>query len=233
VSARSNTAITRDDSAPILQARGVSKSFRRGPEEVRAVRRVSLVLRRGEVLALVGPSGSGKTTLLNVLCGWESLDAGEIVWRGAAVSSPLDLTWSEIAFVPQDLGLMEEFSLRANVELPFRLSGRLGPEQRTAVADLLSRFGLEDDLDRLPVETSLGEQQRAALARALIVGPGLLLADEPTAHQDSSWAAAVMEHIRAVASDGMACVIATHDPSVLDAVDSVISMHDGSLHRGR
>jgi ABC-type lipoprotein export system ATPase subunit len=135
------------------------------------------VLRRGEVVALVGPSGSGKTTLLNLLCGWESLDAGEIVWRGAAVSSPLDLTWSEVAVVPQDLGLMEEFSLRANVELPFRLSGSLGPEQRTAVADLLSRFGLEDDLDRLPVDTSLGELQRAALDRALIVGPGVLLAD--------------------------------------------------------
>jgi len=221
----------------LFEARDLRKSYRRGPEEVRALAGVTFSLRVGEVVALVGPSGSGKTTLLNVICGWEHPDGGDVAWAGdgagraggRAAGRAAVRPWSDLAIVPQDLGLLEELSVLENVELPLRLSHRLDQEGRTRAAALLDEFGLVAYSERQPGEISLGEQQRVALARAMVVGPRLLLADEPTGHQDEGWAREVFRAFREVAADGTTCLVATHSQEFLQHVDRVLSIRDGRI----
>jgi ABC-type lipoprotein export system ATPase subunit len=222
-----------------LRAVDLEKSYHRGPEEVRALRGASLVLRPGEVVALVGPSGSGKTTLLNVICGWERPDAGRIEWpasggagavgAAAAPGPPAPRPWRELAIVPQDLGLTAELTIGQNVELPLWLAGRLDAAGRGAAAALLERFGLDGYADRAPAEVSLGEQQRAAVARAMVLEPSVLLADEPTGHQDANWAAELFQAFRWVAGKGTSCLVATHSREFLKAVDRIATIRDGRL----
>lgn len=225
----------RERGAPVLEVRDLHKSYRRGPEEVRALRGASFDLRSGEVVALVGPSGSGKTTLLSTLFGWERPDRGEIRWagpEGARLDPPGRRTWAEVAVVPQALGLMEELSVRENVELPLRLSGRLDDRSATRAAKLLTALGLDAYADRAPAEMSLGEQQRTALARAIVLRPWLLLADEPTGHQDAGWARMVFRAFRFAAREGTACLVATHSEEFLKEVDRVLTIRDGEVHPG-
>jgi putative ABC transport system ATP-binding protein len=210
----------------VVEAVGLRKSYRRGPEEVRALRHADLRLHAGELVALVGPSGSGKTTLLNLLCGWERPDGGRL----SGPSAPGDQAppWGEVAVVPQDLGLVDELSVAENVQLPLWLAGR--PDGgRAEAAALLERLGLARHHDRLPAEVSLGERQRVALARAMVVGPRLLLADEPTGHQDADWATAVLDAVRALAAQGSCCLVATHSEELLAGMDRVLTISDGRL----
>jgi putative ABC transport system ATP-binding protein len=210
----------------VVEAVGLRKSYRRGPEVVQALRQADLLLRAGELVALVGPSGSGQTTLLNLLCGWERPDDGRLSWWSTPVRQ--DLPWNELAVVPQELGLVDELTVAENVELPLWLAGQL-EQRRNVVADLLGRLGLARHGDRLPSEVSLGERQRVALARAMVVHPRLLLADEPTAHQDADWAAAMLDAVRDLAHQGSCCVIATHSQELLAGVDRVLAISDGEL----
>ncbi|HXQ55207.1 MAG TPA: ATP-binding cassette domain-containing protein [Actinomycetes bacterium] len=210
----------------VVEAVSLRKSYRRGPEQVQALRQADLLLRAGELVALVGPSGSGKTTLLNLLCGWEQPDGGRLSWW--STPGRQDLPWREVAVMPQDLGLVGELTAAENVELPLWLTGQL-EQGRTAVADLLGRLGLARHADRLPAEMSLGERQRVALARAMIVRPRLLLADEPTAHQDADWAAAMLKAVRDLARQGSCCVVATHSQELPAGVDRVLTISDGEL----
>ena len=221
----------------LLEARDVRKSYRRGPEEVHALAGVTFSLRVGEVVALVGPSGSGKTTLLNVICGWERPDGGDVAWagdgaRGKRGVNPERRPWSDLAIVPQDLGLLEELSVLENVELPLRLSKRLDADGRARAAGLLEEFGLVAYSERQPGEISLGEQQRVALARAMVLGPRLLLADEPTGHQDEGWAREVFRAFREVAEAGTTCLVATHSQEFLKHVDRVLAIRDGRVDPG-
>ena len=170
----------------IARAHGITKSYRRGEEIVHAVMGVSVELRSGELVALVGRSGSGKSTLLNILAGWQRPDAGDLSYSVAGVvqSDPARLGWDTLAVLPQKFGLMEELSVRGNVEYPARLAGSLA-ERRAWIDSILADLELDELADRLPQEISVGQQQRTALARALALAPAVLLADEPTAHQDS------------------------------------------------
>jgi putative ABC transport system ATP-binding protein len=221
----------------ILLLDGVSKSFRRGPEEVHALRDVSLSLGAGEVVTLLGPSGSGKSTLLNVLAGWEKPDAGLVVWGSGGDDTPIgDRPWSDVAILPQTLGLFEELSIRENVELPLRLRPELADDRGAAAArvdGLLTLFGLDNLAERLPGEVSIGEQQRSALSRALVVSPRLLLADEPTGHQDEGWAKVVFRTLRLVARRGTTCLIATHNQEAISIADRILSIRDGAVEEPR
>jgi putative ABC transport system ATP-binding protein len=219
----------------VLAASGLRKSYRCGPEQVHALRGASLTLHAGEVVALLGPSGSGKTTLLNVICGWERPDAGQLTWPASIPGLPargVPQPWSELAIVPQDLGLIEELSVEGNVQLPLWLSGRLDADGHAHATALLDRLGLTPYADRAPGEVSLGEQQRVALARAMILVPRLLLADEPTGHQDATWATAIFESFRHLATLGTCCLIATHSQEFLDYTDRTLTIHDGQLPVG-
>jgi len=212
---------------PLLEARALDKTYRRGAERVHAVAGIDLALFPGELVALVGPSGSGKSSLLGVLAGWEPPDAGQLTWAASGRGAP---GWAELATVPQALGLLDDLSVRENVALPVRLSlgRRRAAEGRTE--ELLGLFGLAELADRSPSETSLGQQQRAAVARALVLTPQLVLADEPSAHQDAAWVHDVFAALRQVVHDrGAACLVATHDPDALRFADRVLHLADGEL----
>jgi putative ABC transport system ATP-binding protein len=208
----------------------VHKGYRRGSEVVHALRGVSFGLREGEIVGLVGPSGSGKTTLLNLMCGWEQPDAGSLTWAAGPQRRRhglADLAWSQVAILPQGLGLMEELTVRENVELPLHLAD--DADHPEPVDELLGRLGLTALADRSPREASLGEQQRAALARSLVLRPNLLLADEPTAHQDARSARmALIELVRA-ARAGTSLLIATHNPEAAALADRILTIRDGRL----
>jgi putative ABC transport system ATP-binding protein len=209
----------------ILDANGLSKAYRRGDEVVHALDDVSLTLRAGELVGLVGRSGSGKTTLLNVIAGWEHPDAGTIERSGSESAIP---GWDELAVVPQKLGLFDELSVRENLEYPARLHGRL-EELRARVDELMEDLGIAHLAARYPKETSLGEQQRTAVARALVLAPTLVLADEPTGHQDAASERRVLEAFGRAAAEGGSCLIATHNASLAPRLDRVLEMADGRL----
>jgi putative ABC transport system ATP-binding protein len=187
---------------PVLEAQAIAMSFPHGGERVHAVVDATFELRRGELAALLGRSGSGKSTVLAIAAGLQSPDAGEL--RRAT-----GLHWDELAFLPQRFGLLSELSVRENIELPMRLAGGRGQAD-----ELLKRLGLTELADRSPHETSIGQQQRTALARALVLRPAILLADEPTSHQDAGWRDAVWHLLVEAAAEGTACLVATHEPEI-------------------
>jgi putative ABC transport system ATP-binding protein len=209
----------------VLEANGLSKAYRRGDEVVHALDDVSLTLRAGELVGLVGRSGSGKTTLLNVIAGWEHADGGTIDRAGTDPAIP---GWDELAVVPQKLGLFDELSVRENLEYPARLHGRL-EELGGRVDELMEDLGIAHLAARYPKETSLGEQQRTAVARALVLAPTLVLADEPTGHQDAASERRVLEAFGRAAAEGGSCLIATHNASLAPRLDRVLEMADGRL----
>jgi ABC-type lipoprotein export system ATPase subunit len=205
------------------------RTFTRGTEPVHALDGVDLDVAAGELVALVGPSGSGKSTLLALLCGWETADSGTLAYGGAlAGRPPQTLGWPELALVPQALGLVPDLSLADNVLLPARLRGSLAEAQERA-ARLLADFGIAHLADRYPHQASLGEQQRVAVARALLLRPAVLLADEPTAHQDRDHADALLDALTAQAHAGSAVLVATHDEIAWARADRVLWMRDGRL----
>ena len=212
---------------PVLQVDSITKLYQRGSELVHALEDVTLDLAPGRLLGLMGRSGSGKTTLLNVIAGWEQPDGGRLVWN-LSNGNGSALAWADVAVVPQKLGLIEELTVRKNIEYPARLSGRL-EELSGRIDDLLEEFGLTEMADRVPSETSVGQQQRTALARALVLSPRLLLADEPSGHQDAGWANGVFDALRRAAMDGTCCLVATHNEDVAEFLDEIYSMKDGRL----
>jgi ABC-type lipoprotein export system ATPase subunit len=215
---------------PLVSIEGLEKTYRRGPEMVHALRGVHFDLHPGEMVALIGRSGSGKSTLLSIMCGWESADAGTVRWGDGSDVDPARRPWKQLAMVPQRLGLIEELSVRENVTLPMRFSRSKGLDaQHEDVDDLLAELGLAAFGDRSPSETSVGEQQRTAIARAAMLSPTLLLADEPTGHQDEAWAKGVLRVIHRAAERGTCCLIATHNEEVIRFADRVMQMSDGMI----
>jgi putative ABC transport system ATP-binding protein len=200
----------------VVEVRGVTKRFRRGPEVVTAVRDASFTLRRGSLTVLSGPSGSGKTTLLNLVMGWETPD------EGAVTGVPNRRTWSDLAVLPQSLGLLEHLTLAENVSLPGRAAHlALDP------VEVMTSLGIDHLADRFPAETSLGEQQRAACARALVSRARLVIADEPTSHQDDLAVHRIIDQLVAAASGGSAVLVATHDERLAAVSTHLLSMEDG------
>jgi putative ABC transport system ATP-binding protein len=215
-----------------LSCAGLVKRFQRGSETVTALAGVDLRVDAGEFVALVGPSGSGKSTLLTLLCGWEVPDEGRLSYLGPlADRRPETLGWRDLALVPQALGLVDDLSLADNVLLPARLRKTVA-EAGPRVDVLLADFGLGHLADRYPHQASLGEQQRAAVARALVLRPAVLLADEPTAHQDRGHADRLLDAVVDAAREGSAVLIATHDEQAWARADRVLSMRDGHLTEG-
>lgn len=203
----------------LVALRSVSRRYGAGATEVVAVNGASFDIGAGEVIGLAGPSGSGKTTLVNLVLGWERPDAGTVERAAAARAG-----WAEVAVVPQELGLVAELTVRENVELAARLGRVADP---VATDELLTSLGLADLAHRLPDELSMGERQRVAIARAVSCRPRLLVADEPTAHQDERRADMVMGALREVADRGGAVLVATHDERLLDRVDRTVHILDG------
>ncbi|KJK44627.1 ABC transporter ATP-binding protein [Lentzea aerocolonigenes] len=198
----------------MIQASGVHRAF----GGISVLRGVDLAVSAGELVTLSGPSGSGKTALLSLLCGFDFPDRGSV--------SPGLASWSACAVLPQSLGLASELTLEENVALPLRLAGR----PVTGVSELLAELGISSLGARFPSQVSFGQQQRAALARAVVTRPSALLADEPTAHLDSESAVAAVAVLRRVADEGAAVLIATHHDAVHEVADRVLVLADGQVH---
>lgn len=186
------------------------------------LRPVSFTLADGELVVVRGRSGSGKSTLLALLAGWTSPDEGELHRSGAWAEQ--HHTWKGTAILPQVLAPIAELTMTENVALPLRLSGSSWSEARALARDVLDRLDLVAEADRAATDSSLGQQQRMALARAVVITPVVLLADEPTSHQDAGHSSVLLGVLRDVVSAGTCVVVATHDPAVIDVADRVLDL---------
>ena len=221
------------DPAPVLaRLEGIRKVHRRGRSEVRALDGVDLEIRRGEWLAVTGPSGSGKSTLLQVLGLLDRPTAGRYLLDGKDTAALDDAAASRlrgrtIGFVFQDFHLLPEETALRNVMLPLLYAGTAGAGEKATAA--LASVGLRDRIDHRPAELSGGEQQRVAVARALVKDPLLVLADEPTGNLDSATGARVLDLLAALHGKGITLVVVTHEPSVAARALRRIEVRDGRI----
>jgi ABC-type lipoprotein export system ATPase subunit len=218
----------------VVTARGLVKTYGRGRAARRVLDGADLDVRAGELVAVVGRSGSGKSTLLHLLGGLDRPEAGRISVAGERIDGRPERELTQVrrravGFVFQFFHLIPELTGEENVLLPARLPGtRNGALVRGH--ELIARLGLEEAARRLPHELSGGEQQRLAVARALVHDPPLVLADEPTGNLDTEAGAAVLGLLRAAASaDGRAVVLVTHDEAATARADRVLHLRDGRL----
>jgi putative ABC transport system ATP-binding protein len=219
----------------VLRAEGLTRVFATPAGEVRAVDGATLEVAAGELVVLQGRSGAGKTTLLTMLGGLDRPTAGRVELDGRALET-LDeqelreVRSTRVASVFQTFGLLPVLSAAENVEVPLRILRVPRVERERRVAEALAAVDLSDHAAQRPGELSGGQQQRVGIARAIVIRPALLLADEPTGQLDSETGAAIMDLIaRLVADTGMAALVATHDPALAERADRVLRIHDGRL----
>jgi len=219
-----------------VRAERVSRHYQMGSALIRAVDDVTLEVRAGEFLALLGSSGSGKSTLLNLMAGLDRPTSGAIFAQGRNLSemNPLELARYRsrtVGMVFQSFNLLPRMTLEENVELPLRLAEVDRGERAGRVREALERVRLEKRLTHRPSELSGGEQQRAALARALVNRPTLLLADEPTGNLDSATGESIMVLLRKIQQSlGMTIVLVTHERPLAERfADRIASVADGKL----
>ena len=220
-----------------IQLVEVCRHFELGSTEVKALDKINLEIDQGEFVALVGPSGSGKSTLLNLLGGLDRPTSGEINIQGLGLQEATELELTahrrhNVGFVFQTFNLLPTLTALENVALPLMLCGVPRATRHELAADLLKRVGLAQRLDHRPTEMSGGEQQRAAIARALINNPQLILADEPTGNLDSSTGDEVMQLLRKLNTEsGVTLIVVTHDPEVAAYADRIVHLRDGGVDR--
>lgn len=220
---------------PVIELRGVHKTYRLGEHVVPALQGIDLQVYPGEMLALTGPSGSGKSTILNLAGLIDSPDAGEIYLRGQRVDT-LDETRAALlrrdalGFVFQSFNLIPVMTVAENVDYPLFLIGVSAAERQRRVAEALESVGLQDHAKHRPDALSGGQRQRVAIARALVKRPKLVIADEPTASLDSHTADQVLDLMRERGhAEGAAFVIATHDNRLTRRCDRIVALLDGRI----
>ncbi len=220
---------------PVLTAVALSRTFVSPAGPVRALVDASLTVDGGELVAVRGRSGSGKTTLLNLMGGLDTPTSGHVEVEGVDLTTldepaRLALRRERIAFVFQSFGLIADLTAEENVEVPLRLLRVPATERADRVAAALEAVGLTDHARHTPAQLSGGQRQRVGLARAFVGSPTVLLADEPTGQLDSATGREIMALLhRLVHLGGMAALVTTHDPLLLQDADRVLEIHDGRL----
>ena len=220
---------------PFLVAEGIAKSYQVGQRSLSVLRDLDLSVEPGEMLAIVGASGVGKSTLLHVLGGLDRVDRGTVAIGDVEVTSLADgeivaFRNRHVGFVFQFHHLLPEFSAVENAEMPMRIARMPLAEARSRARDLLVRVGLVDRLTHRPGMLSGGEQQRVAVARALVMRPSLLLADEPTGDLDEQTAGALHDLFREMhRTFQLTSIIATHNPRLAAACDRILRLEAGRL----
>lgn len=229
------TAADQGDAGPALVLDGVAKSFERGNQTVRAVTGFDLEVHPGQMVALTGPSGAGKSTVLHLAAGLLRPDRGRVVLSGQDLARLSDrqaaaVRRRHVGFVFQFFHLLPTLTVLENAALPLLLDNR--PDALARATELLDAVGLSRLRSALPSQLAGGELQRVAVVRAMVAGPAVVLADEPTGSLDSASGRAVLDLLtdRARRSQS-ALLVATHDPAVAERADSVLTMHDGRLRR--
>ncbi len=219
----------------VLDLTGVKRSFHQGRDDLNVLRGVDLVLRRGEIVALVGPSGSGKSTLLHIAGLLEPPDSGDVAIAGQSCNGMNDdartaMRREHLGFVYQNHHLLPEFSALENVAIPAIIDGLGLGEAKRRAREILGWMGLEARESHRPGKLSGGEQQRVAIARALASRPSLLLADEPTGNLDPATASDVFQVLlKQVRGAGLTALIATHNPDLAARMDRIVNLVDGRL----
>jgi lipoprotein-releasing system ATP-binding protein len=219
-----------------VTARGLNKSYAVAGRRLHVLRDLDLSVERGEMMAIVGASGVGKSTLLHVLGGLDRPDGGEVTVGDVHVGAVTDAELvafrnRHVGFVFQFHHLLPEFSAIENAEMPLRIARMNIADARPRARSLLERVGLGERLDHRPGMLSGGEQQRVAVARALVMQPSLLLADEPTGDLDETTADALHTLLRTMHAEfGLTAVIATHNPRLAQQCDRVLRLEGGQLH---
>jgi putative ABC transport system ATP-binding protein len=219
---------------PILSARGVVKTYRTGTHEVPALRGIDLDIRQGELVMVMGPSGNGKTTLLNCLSGLDDIDAGTVTMDGENLFAMSDgdrtrQRANRMGFIFQSFNLIPVLSAAENVELPLLVTNVAPKIARERAREMLARVGLAGRANHRPGELSGGEQQRVAVARALVAEPALVWADEPTGALDSKTAGGIVELLREVNAAGQTLVVVTHDEVVGRSGLRLVQVSDGLI----
>ena len=230
--------MTEPAASPIVQVRNLTKSYRRGSQDIPVLQDISFDIAEGEFLALMGPSGSGKSTLLNLLAGIDKADSGTIRVAGvdiAALDEAELAHWraQHVGFIFQFYNLIPVLTAFENVELPLLLTGLSRRERREHVVTALALVGLEDRMDHYPSQLSGGQQQRVAIARAVVTDPTILVADEPTGDLDRVSAEEVLNLMdRLVHEFGKTVIMVTHDPRAADKAHRVRQLEKGELTNG-
>jgi putative ABC transport system ATP-binding protein len=220
---------------PVIELEDVSKTYAAGEAEVHALRGVSLVVDRGEFVALVGASGSGKSTLMNILGCLDRATSGIYRFDGQDVSridrgALARLRNHKMGFVFQGFNLLKRQSAVENVEMPLLYAGHSAGERRKRALQLLDLVGLRDRAGHAPNQLSGGQQQRVAIARALVNQPRVLLADEPTGNLDSQTGADILREFQRLHREhGQTIVLVTHDAAIADCAERVVTVRDGLL----
>jgi lipoprotein-releasing system ATP-binding protein len=218
-----------------VDARALNKSYQVAANRLHVIRDLDLQVVQGEMVAIIGASGAGKSTLLHLLGGLDRPDSGEVCVGDAALSRITDAELvafrnRHVGFVFQFHHLLPEFSAVENAEMPLRIARVRGEDARPRAMSLLNRVGLGQRLDHRPGMLSGGEQQRVAVARALVMQPALLLADEPTGDLDETTADALHQLLREMHAEfGLTAIIATHNPRLAQQCDRVLRIEGGSL----
>ena len=217
----------------MIELKEIVKKYRRGAEEVRALRGVHLSVDKAELLAITGPSGAGKTTLLHILGCLDQPTGGEILIDGVDASrlpeaELVKLRRDKIGFVFQQFYLIPGLSVYDNIALPLLFSKKpASPEKITHLAKMV---GLEHRLDHIPSQLSGGEMQRTAIARGLVNEPEILLADEPTGNLDSENSDKIFEILRSLSLNGLTIVMITHNPDLASRANRIVHIRDGLVH---
>jgi len=213
----------------------LNKRYRVGTQDIHVLRDLDLIVERGEMVAIVGASGVGKSTLLHLLGGLDRADSGSITVDGHDLGAMADQARvafrnAQVGFVFQFHHLLPEFSALENAEMPIRIARRSPAEARATASALLGRVGLAERLDHRPSMLSGGEQQRVAVARALVMQPALVLADEPTGDLDEATGDALHDLFREMHRErGLTSVIATHNPRLAASCDRILRLEAGRL----
>ena len=223
-------------SAPIIRAKDLRKLYQVGTTEVRALDGLDVEIKKGAYIALMGPSGSGKSTLMNVLGCLDTPTSGTYVLNGNDVSSLSDddlaeIRNKEIGFVFQTFNLLPRYTALENVALPMIYAGISKADRLARAEKVLKKVGLGDRMDHRPNELSGGQRQRVAVARALVMNPSIILADEPTGNLDSVTSDGIMELFSEINRDGNTVIVVTHEEDIAAHAEKTIRLKDGKIAR--
>jgi len=219
---------------PLIQLQQVTKIYRKGSLEIKAVNLVSLTIYSGEFISIMGPSGCGKTSLLHLLGGLEPPTNGEVIFSDVDLAKMGDRELSHfrncnVGFVFQSYNLLAGLRVLENVMLPLHYAGYSKRVCRERALDVIRHLGVGDRLDHYPAELSGGEEQRVAIARALVTRPRILLADEPTGNLDSANRDQILDLFQEFHAQGTTILLVSHDPTVTAAAQRTLKMVDGQL----
>ncbi|WP_019639613.1 ABC transporter ATP-binding protein [Paenibacillus fonticola] len=219
---------------PIVSAKNLSKTYDTGNEQFHAIRNLDLDIYEGDFTVIMGNSGSGKSTLLYLLSGLDNVTAGEVYFRNQRIDNYnekelSDFRSKKIGYIYQSINLVPDLSILDNITLPGYIAGQKKSNVKNKATDLMKAMGINGQGNRLPAQTSGGQQQRAAMARALINSPDIVFADEPTGSLNFEHGNAVLDILTEINRDGQSVVMVTHDMKAACRADRLIYIRDGKI----